>query len=425
MHMEHPEGQSVWMETAVEAPQTVPLSDSVSCDVVVIGGGFTGLSAALELAGHGASVCVLEKGQVGDGASGRNGGQVVPGLKYDPEELLVFGGETLLDFAGGAAGRTFDLISRQKLDCHASQDGWLQPAVTSAQMDVLKRRAEQWQRHAGVDVKILSSAEVRAQTGTSVYVGGWIDPRGGSLQPLSYVRQLAIATLAKGARIFSHSAALAMERQNGGWLTRTSTGSVRADKVLVCTNAYRQPILPDLYASIFPSHSVQVATEPLPAPIRESVLPGHLPVSDARRLLKYMRLDPEGRFMIGGRGSFGARDTGRYFDELRACAVSMFSQLAKVKWTHQWAGKIALTFDHLPHIHNPQPGLYAALGYNGRGVAMGTQIGIELARLSVGSSAEECPLPVIPIRKIPLHLLRRPALEAVVLWYRILDRLGR
>lgn len=421
--------QSVWLFSAVSAPETVPLDGDIDCEVAVVGAGFTGLNAALRLAKEGRSTVVLEQGGVGDGASGRNGGQVVPGLKHDPKALLRIGGsargKALVDFAGSAADRTFELIKTNQLNCDARQTGWLQPAVTQSQLTVIRRRAEEWRRYGRVDALVLDSEEVKAATGTDAYIGGWIDPRGGVLQPLSYARELARSAIAKGARVHTESPVEHLSKTCGKWQLRSRSGNVTARQVVLATNGYRQSLLPALNQSIIPSHSAQIATEPLEPEIRRSIFPAGLPVSDSRRLLKYMRFDRDGRFIIGGRGSFGDKDSGRHFAELFRLALQMFPQLDGVRWAHRWAGKIALTLDHLPHIHNPEEGLYAALGYNGRGVAMASQTGILLADLCMGLPHRDSPLPVTSIRRIPLHALRRPALEAAVLWYRILDRMGR
>jgi sarcosine oxidase len=418
------QSSSVWELTAEPAPATQPISGDVDCDVAVVGGGFTGLNAALELAENRRSVIVLEQGEIGGGASGQNGGQVVPGLKHDPDTLLHIGGERLLDFAGDSAGQLFDFIRRHNLQCHASQSGWLQPAVTEAQLQVVSGRAEQWRRSRSVDTHILDREAVRAATGTTAYLGGWIDPRGGSLQPLSYVRELARVAMAAGARVHTSSKVGALAEASDGWALTVGSHRVRAANVVIATNGYTGGLVPGLAKSIFPSHSVQIATEPLPQEVRSRILPARLPVSDARRLLKYYRLDPEGRFLIGGRGSFGAKESGRYYGGLKHIAQEMFPDLKSVQWAHQWAGKIALTLDHLPHIHNPQRGLYAALGYNGRGVAIASRMGVLVAQIILGMPVAESPIPTTQVRAVPFHAFRRPAMEATVAWYRLLDRLG-
>jgi glycine/D-amino acid oxidase-like deaminating enzyme len=167
------------------------------------------------------------------------------------------------------------------------------------------------------------------------------------------------------------------------------------------------------------------STVPLPENLRQQIMPQRLPISDARRLLAYMRYDSEGRFMIGARGSFGLHEPQSYFDRLRAVAITIFPQLSTVQWDDAWGGRFALTANHLPHIHQPEEGLFTTIGCNGRGVAMMSQIGTVIGELACGRlTHEECPVPLTPLRTIPLHAFRRPGLEAVTLWYRLRDRLS-
>jgi len=188
--------KSLWAATACAAPETPPLEGECTTDVAVVGGGFTGLSAALHLAEGGARTILLEAAEPGWGASGRNGGQVICGLKLDPDELIAkYGaerGERLVEFAGGAADLVFDLVSRHEIDCHAERSGWIQGVHATSKMPLAERRAEQWARR-GARTEVVSRQRMAELTGTERYAGGWIDHRGGVLQPLSYARGLAAA----------------------------------------------------------------------------------------------------------------------------------------------------------------------------------------------------------------------------------------
>src|SRR5438034_4489377 len=195
---------SLWAATARKARATPPLDASRKADVAIVGAGYSGLAAALQLAEAGVSVVVLEAGEPGWGASGRNGGQVIPGLKYDPDEIVgMLGaerGQRLIEFAGGTADVVFDLIEKHRMDVPLNRSGWIQGAHTAAAVDLVKSRVAQWSR-LGASVQYLDKPDIDHLLGTSKYRGGWLDRRGGAIQPLSYARGLATAALAAGARI--------------------------------------------------------------------------------------------------------------------------------------------------------------------------------------------------------------------------------
>src|SRR6516164_10677215 len=195
---------ALWAATSPPAPATPPLDESTSADVCVIGGGYAGLSTALHLAERGTKVVLLEARGVGFGGSGRNGGQVIPGLKYNPDELVAMFGEErgrrLVDFVGGTADLVFDLIARHRMDVPRVRNGWIQGAHTPAAAALVERRAAQWQKH-GAPVRVLDKAEADRLLGTEKYLGGWRARRGGAIQPLAYARGLAQAALAAGVRI--------------------------------------------------------------------------------------------------------------------------------------------------------------------------------------------------------------------------------
>jgi glycine/D-amino acid oxidase-like deaminating enzyme len=417
--------RSLWSATAEEpAPPAPPLQGSAKADVAIVGAGFTGLSAALHLAEAGVDALVLEAEEPGFGASGRNGGQVIPGLKFDPDTLVALlgreRGERLVEIAGGAAEFAFGLIERHAIRCAPVRKGWIQGAHAPSILDTARRRVEQWGRR-GAPVRFLDRDEVAELTGTERYCGGWLDERGGTIQPLSYARGLARAALAAGARIHGKSPALRLAREGSGWRLETPSGSVAAERVLIATNGYTGDLWPGLKQSLVPVNSFQVATRPLSDNLRVTLLPGGQPVSDTRRLLRYFRLDPEGRFMMGGRGASHGEGRSALYERLRRAACWLFPQLDGLEWEFYWSGKVALTADHLPHIHEPAPGVTAALGYNGRGVAMASRMGKLIADHLTGAPPEALGFPITRIRPLPFWSLRQPVLSAMVGWSRFRD----
>ena len=418
--------RSLWRATAPLAPPTTALEGHVETEVVVIGAGYTGLCCALALAEAGRRVVVLEAGEIGEGASGRNGGQVIPGLKHDPDELVArlgpMRGEALVRLVGGAPDRVFALIEKYRIDCAARQCGWIQPAHSAAAAHTVVARTRQWAaRHAPVE--LLAGARLASLLGTDAYAAGWLDRRGGALQPLAYARGLARVAMGHGARIHTHSPALCIARNEDTWLVTAPRAEVRTHTIVLATDAYSGGLWPELVRNQFVVSSVQIATDPLPDAERRSILPGGTVASDTRNLLYYFRLDADGRFIIGGRGSATERVPERVYAMLQHAAASLYPQLTARQWPYRWYGRVGITRDWLPHLAEVAPGVWAALGYCGRGVAMATTMGLILA--DVLNSGSLPAYPVAPLKPIALHALRRPLLQAAIAYYRARDALAR
>lgn len=422
-----PIANSLWSATANPTPSCPALTGTQDTEVAIIGGGFTGLSAALHLAERGVAVTVLESETPGWGASGRNGGQVNPGLKEDPDMIEAhFGtdmGGRMIKLAGDAANLVFDLIRRHKIDCAGSQTGWIQPIHDAAAQKVVQSRVEQWARR-GAPLHMLSAQETARMLGTEAYLGGMIDERGGNLHPLNYALGLADAAQKAGAVLHGQSRATKLESGATGHVVHTANGKLRARKVLLCTNGYTDGLVPPLNKTVVPIRSVQVATAPLSDNIRQSILPGGHSASDSRRLLNYFRLDPQGRFVMGGRGAYDAKGIQRQMALLRKSSIELYPQLGDTEWVYAWGGFVAMTADHYPHLNRVSPTIMAALGYNGRGVAMATALGRVLADWASGTPEAQLDFPVTDPAPIPFHFLRKPAVSATVAWYGLRDRLG-
>ena len=415
---------SLWAATAEPAPSLPPLRGSQRAKVAIVGGGFTGLSAALHLAERGLEPVLLEASEPGWGASGRNGGQAIPGVKYDPDTLEeMFGpdlGPRMVRTVGGTAGLVFDLIARHGIACDAVQSGWIQPAHSPKALAVVEARMRQWQRR-GADVDLLGRAEAAALIGSDAYCGGWIDRRGGSVQPLSYARGLAAAAARHGARLFARSGVRRLRREGADWLLETDAGEVRAEQAIIGTNGYTGDLWPRLKQTVVPTFSLQVATKPLPEDLRRGILPGGQPASDTLRLLRYYRMDAHGRFVMGARGPFKDEPHAGDASDHEAAVRKLFPKLAGVPFDFVWSGRVAMTADHLPHLHELAPGLHAGLGYNGRGVAMATMMGRLLAERVGGTPAAAIDFPTAPIRPLPFHGWNRLAIRLLTQYYRARD----
>jgi len=422
------EPSPLWALTAPLAPQTPALTGERRADVAVIGAGYTGLSAALHLAEGGAEVAVLESAQPGAGASGRSGGQVVPLLKHDPDEIeAIYGperGARIVELLKGCADLVFSLAERHHMECAPVRGGWLQLARTRAAARTLERRVAQWQRRQ-VPLRMLGRDEAIERSGSEAYVAALLHPGGGSVQPLAYTRGLARAAMGAGAAIHGDSPARALTREGGTWRVTTPRGAVLAGTVILATNAYTDGFWPGLERTLLAVNSFQIATEPLDKAHGDQILPGGEVASESHRVFVYFRKDPEGRLVMGGRGSFTQQERPGLYRHLYRAAAERYPQLRDASWPHRWAGRVALTPDHMPHLHEPAPGLLAALGYNGRGVAMATVFGKLLAERALGAPQDQIPFPFQPVRPIRLHGWHPPVLHLLVQWYRLRDALER
>ena len=418
--------RSLWWNRCGEAQPNHPkLGGAHEADVGIIGGGFTGLASALFLAERGVKVAVLEARHVGFGASGRNGGQVIPGLKHDPEDLLAtYGpehGKRMIELVGGVADLVFDLVRKHDIRCAPVRTGWIQAAHSELATAAVFKRARQWQKQ-GVEVEILDRKRVAELSGTERYFGGWRDPRAGALQPLDYVRGLARAATALGVEIFENSSVTSLTREGKVWVARTADGKVSAREALVATNGYTGNLVSGLAQSILPVQSMLIATKPLSEKQRAEIMPGGVVLSETRKLAFYMRQSPDGRFLLGGRGAVGMKEKAALMHALKAGMVRLFPQLEGIGLDYTWSGHVALTMDGLPHLHNPEQGLHVMLGYNGRGVALATAFG----KMYAEHIAEGRPM-VYPATRIPRlawHAIRQPVMDLGIRWYWIKDSLG-
>ncbi len=420
-----PLAPALWYDTAVAAPATSPLTGAAETDTLVIGAGYAGLSTALHLAQAGTACMVLDAKEIGFGGSGRNGGQLVPGLKKDPAELTsTYGperGRRLIDFADATVRTVFSLIDAYELNVPHTRNGWIQPAHSRAALEIVQKRVADWQKQ-GAPVRPLSRSEVADLLGTDQYHGGWFDERGGSLQPLSYVRELARVTIESGVPVHTGTPVQSIRKQGSGWEVTVKAGhQVRARRVVVCTNAYSDGIWKDLKETVVDPNTYQVATAPLPADIAASILPQGQPVSDTRNLLLYFRKDHTGRFLMGGRGPFREPRGKEDWDHLKKAIILLYPQLKDIPFEYYWCGRVSVTQDYMPHLHQPEPGLILNIGCQGRGIGLQTAMGKAIAAYLQTGREDELPVDFSPVRRLPFYGLRRLYVGALINWYRYLD----
>ncbi|MGA2396910.1 MAG: FAD-dependent oxidoreductase [Steroidobacteraceae bacterium] len=417
---------NLYAETASPAPAAAPLEADVRADVAVVGGGITGLSTALHAARSGASVVLLEAEDLGFGASGRNGGQVNPGLKLDPNTVeRDFGadlGARMNILAGSAPALVFELVKRHGIDCDARQNGTLRAAVHARHAGAIRRTFEQLERR-GAPVELLEGEALARATGTDRYSCAMLDRRGGDLHPLRYARGLARAAIDAGARVHAHTRVCGMKRTNGGWRLDTGRASVTAMQVVLASNGYTDPLWPGLRRTVVPIFGAIAASAPLSEAARRSILPHRPVLYESGNITVYYRIDSQHRLLIGGRGPIREVLTPAEIPHLTRYAARLWRVLDGIEWTHAWGGRLAMTRDHYPHVHEPAPGVIICLGYNGRGVAMATAMGRALAgRMAHPSAVFDMPL--TPLTPIPLHAFWPLAVKAAILTGRARDFLG-
>jgi glycine/D-amino acid oxidase-like deaminating enzyme len=418
---------SLYVETAAPPVAAPPLDTDRAVSVAIIGGGFAGLSTALHLAEQGTDAIVLEAQEPGWGASGNNGGQLNPGLKLDPDAIEAeFGddlGRRMIAFAYGTPNFTLNLIRRHQIACEARQNGTLRAAYHGVSAAAVENTAEQCIRR-GMPVSVLERNAVREATGTDRYVRAMLDRRGGDLQPLSYARGLARTAIAAGAAIHGQTPAVSLRREAGLWRIETPRGVVRAEKLLIATNGFTDDLWPGLRRTIVPVFSSIAATEPLPDDIARQIMPARPVLYESGHITVYYRVDASNRLLMGGRGPMQWIRDPAAVDYLIRYARRLWPALRGVRWTHGWNSRLAMTADHYPHVHVPGPGALVYLGCNGRGVALATAMGQQLARRLSGGDTAQIDMPVTTIKPIRFHALWPVAVRSVVLYGRIRDRLG-
>jgi glycine/D-amino acid oxidase-like deaminating enzyme len=396
-------------------------------DVAIVGGGYTGLSAARALARRGVDATVLERYTLGWGASSRNGGFVLPGFKPEMEELAHrLGAERaarMFRLSLDAVASLGDLIGEEGINCDFSRCGAITLAAKPRHMKALEQSGRHLLEQLDYETVLLNAADLAQEIGSTRYHGGLLDPSGCSVQPAKYVRGLALAASRAGARLIEGAEVKRVRRiPHGGFEIRTSRGTLRSREVFAATDGYVPPALGRLRRRVLPIGSYQIATAPLDPEQAHRLNPRTRVFSDTKNLLYYFRLSPDGRMVFGGRASFTPTGTRRSAEILARGMGEVFPELATVQIDYAWSGKVGYPIDHLPHAGR-MDGIYYALGYCGHGVALSTYLGSRMGEVIAGVG--EIPdLGTKRFRAIPFFNGLPWFLPLVGGYYRMRDRLG-
>lgn len=430
-------------------------------DVVVIGAGYTGLAAARHLAGTGASVLVLERDRVGAGASSRNGGQVLTGLKLDPATLVNRFGEAtarqLFDVARESMTRLEGIVAEAQIDCDYVRTGHIQAASKAKHFKALQDEQALLARVFDHRVELVPRTEQRSEVGSDAYHGLLVDEQSAALNPAKYVEGLAVAAARSGARVLTHAPVTRLDQAAAGWrvnvavgranvvtgpanvvgsgfstavasakaVSRTSTdasNTVEACDVLVATDGYTTGVTPELQRRLIPVGSFIIATEPLAPETAAALLPKKRVAFDSKHFLHYYRVTPDRRLLFGGRAEFRQPDehtAERTAEILRADLVRTFPELRETRIEYSWGGNVAFSRDQMPRAGR-LGGLYYSGAYGGHGIAMATYLGEQIARRMAGERFDH-PLFDDDFASIPLYHGTPWFLPVVGAYYRVKD----
>ncbi len=415
----------LWKVTAPQPPSLAALEGREKVDVAVIGGGYTGLSAALHLAEAGTDVVLLEAKEIGFGGSGRNVGLVNAGLWLMPEDVeKKIGsdyGKRLVDVLGHSPDLVYGLIEKYGIQCEAIRKGTLHCAHSPAGYRNLQQREAQW-KERGAPVKLLGRKAAAAKIGSEAFYGALFDERAGTVQPLAYAYGLAKAAQQAGAILHSDSPVIDCKRESDAWRLSTPSGHVLAKFVILAVQGYPDYAFKKKVNAIIPFNYFQFATPPLSEKMRKTILPGGQGAWDTALILSSFRLDAAGRLIIGSVGQVENMAYALHENWARRTIKKIFPQVGNTTLEYGWNGCIAMTVDHIPRFHILDNNMVTVTSYNGRGIGPGSVFGKLLAEYSLNGSEQDIPLPVKKPKNVFLRGLRGLFYETGARAYHILQR---
>ena len=418
---------SWYAATAIEHPELPALEGHESCDVCIIGAGYTGLSSALHLAQMGHRVILLEAHRVGWGASGRNGGQVGTGQRLHQDELeRLMGGDDArhLWLVGEAAkGLVKQLVAEHGIDCNLTP-GILyadhkRSYTTESRAYVEKLNTDYDYRH----IRFVDEEEVREMVGSPAYYGGTLDMDAARIHPLNFALGLSGAVRKAGAKIYENSQVLSVEKGAKVKLT-CATGTVTADHVILACNGYIEALMPKVASRVMPLNNYIIATEPLSEDCARALIRDDVAVADSKFVVNYYHLSPDRRMVFGGGESYSFKFPDDIKSFVRRPMLKIYPQLADARIDYGWGGTLGITVNRMPYFAKLESNILNASGFSGHGVAMATLAGQIMAE-AINGQASRFDL----MAKVPTYLfpggrhLRFPLLVLAMLYYSVRDRL--
>jgi glycine/D-amino acid oxidase-like deaminating enzyme len=390
--MTPPFGTPYWWQDGADLPDLATRPSS-SCDILIVGGGFTGLSAAITAARAGARVIVVDAVVPGQGASTRNGGMVGAHARIAIDAMIASFGQdaahALLNEAPRAYAYTKGFIQDENITCDFRQTGRVVLANTHKQFDYLSGLATRLQAVANYDMQIVPRAALGAHIASDAYLGAVFYPDHGGLQPRKFHDGLMAIALREGVEVVQTCPVLGIERTPGGFQARTKGGPIRAEKVILATNGYTRKPFRWLARRVFPLPSFIIATEPLDPARLHQLAPGNRMMVEARVKHSYYRISPDGtRIVFGGRAGMVPYGPDFAAKRLRATMLNVWPSLSDVKISHSWRGYTGFTFEQMPHVGSHE-GMHFAFGYSGSGVALAPYLGMKAAYQALGDHRGE------------------------------------
>lgn len=426
-----PAAKSYWAATAQYETKHPSLEGDTEADVVIVGAGFTGLSTAYHLAKMGRSCMLLDAQEVGWGASGRNGGSVVPRFRLTfPELERRYGVEMALRMYRWAheAVDTLEAITRDlSVNCSFGRRGHLTPIQREQDEKRFSEDVEWLARHAGDKApRMLDRTETGRKVGSQFYRAAYLEPRGGGIHPLDYCQGVAARLIDRGVRIHCGTPVLEWKHDGDAVIVSTARARVRARHVVLSTNGYTDVTRAgdDLKRRFVPIVSAQITTEPLPSSTLSTLLPDGNPATDSKRLTNYFHRTADGRLMFGGRAGASDRESAAIFRRLSVAMATIFPQLQGAPIAFRWSGRVAVSMDNLPHLGRLNDRVSFGLGYSGRGVALSALFGARLADLAAGNAVDLGPLTQGAFEPIRFHAFQVPGKAIAMAYKRVLDAIG-